>query len=177
MEKPKRRATVVLLMDKEGKVCLARKKQSIHHEKGEIGYSLGTYNGYGGKMDEGDVTIFDTAIRELKDESGVTASKEDLEFVSKVYFYTKKDDGIFEPFMEVSFFFLKKWSGVPIEGSEMGEPTFFNQEDIPYSEMMPADKVIFEKMFNGERKVYEVKLFGKKFTPEIKELNDFLLTV
>lgn len=177
MEKPKRRATVVLLINKVGKVCLARKKQEIHHENGSIDYSLGTYNGYGGKMDPTDETILDTAIRELYDESGVDAKKENLELVARVYFYLKKDDGGFEPFMDVCFFFLKSWSGDPKEGEEMGHPRFFNKADIPYDQMMPADKVVFEKMFNGERNVYEVKLFGKKFEPGIKELNEFLLTI
>lgn len=177
MEKPTRKATVVLLVDNESKICLARKKQPIHHENGEIDYSLGMYNGYGGKMEASDVTIFDTAIRELKDESGVVANKEDLELSSRIYFYMKNDDGSFEPFMDVFFFILRNWSGNPKEGSEMGPPKFFEQVDIPYDEMMPADKFIFEKIFTGERHVYEVKLLGKKVAPEIKELNDFLLTV
>ncbi len=174
MEKPTKKATVVLLIDGVGNICLARKKQAIHHENGSIGYSLGTYNGYGGKMEEGDTNIFDTAIRELLDESGVTASKKDLEIVARVYFYTKKDDGSFEPFMDVSFFFLKKWLSEPVEGEEMGAPTFFSVETIPYNEMMPADKHIFEKMFKGERNVYEVKLLGKKVEPEIKVLDEVL---
>ena len=36
-------ATVVLLVDQDGRICLARKKQAIHHEGGEISYSLGMY--------------------------------------------------------------------------------------------------------------------------------------
>lgn len=174
MEKPKRKASVVLLIDNDGKVCLARKKQSIHHENGEISYSLGTYNGYGGKMEDCDATIFDTAIRELKDESGVVADKENLDLVTRVYFYIKKDDGSFESFMDVSFFFLKVWSGNPEEGKEMGVPTFFTENTMPYDEMMPADKVFFKKMFEGERSVYEVKLLGKKVEPEIRALDESL---
>ena len=75
MELPTVQATVVLMMDKDGRVCLARKKQAIHHEGGAIFYSLGLYNGYGGKMDATDETILDTAVRELFDESGVLAQK------------------------------------------------------------------------------------------------------
>lgn len=173
MEKSFRKATVTLLIDKEGKVCLARKKKAIHNENGGIEYSLGLYNGYGGKIDEGDLTILDTAIRELEEESGVSASQENLELVSRVYFYLKREEE-FEPFMEVSFFFLKVWSGTPVEGKEMGEPTFFTRGEIPYNEMMPADKILFEKMLAGEFGVYEVKLFGKDIPPEITTLNESL---
>ncbi|MCF7844112.1 NUDIX domain-containing protein [Candidatus Gracilibacteria bacterium] len=174
MEKPTVKASVVLLVDKDGRVCLARKKQPIHHENGEISYSLGTYNGYGGKMEESDSTIFDTAIRELQDEADVFASKEDLKLVARVYFYLKKEDGSFEPFMDVSFFFLRTWYSDPKEGSEMGPPRFFEQVDIPYDEMMPADSIFFKKMFAGERSVYEVKLLGKKVEPEVKVLDEIL---
>ena len=174
MEKPTKKATVVLLMKGETEVCLARKKQAIHHENGEISYSLGTYNGYGGKMEKEDGDIFDTAIRELEDESGVYANKENLELCSRVYFYLKKEDESFEPFMDVSFFLLKSWIGEPEEGEEMGEPMFFEQDKIPYDEMMPADKIIFEKMFKGEKGVYEVKLFGKKVKPEVRVLEEEL---
>jgi hypothetical protein len=174
MEKPKIKATVVLMIDNEGSVCLAQKKQAIHHEDGSIDYSLGTYNGYGGKMEDIDSDIFDTAIRELQDESGVSASKEDLEIVSRVYFYIKKEDESFEPFMDVSFFFLNSWNGMPVEGREMGVPTFFSTEDIPYDEMMPADRIFFKEMFDGKRNVYEVKLLGKKVAPEIVVLDEII---
>lgn len=172
MEKPKRKATVVLLIDEKGNICLARKKQAIHHEDGEITYSLGTYNGYGGKMEEYDTTIFDTAVRELYDESGVVAKKEDLELVTRVYFYVKKEDESFEPFMDVSFFFVRVWEGKPKEGEEMGEPTFFDKEHMPYDEMMPADKALFEMMLQGKKGVYEVKLFGRTIQSEIRVLDE-----
>lgn len=175
MEKPTRKATVVLLINKRDEVCLSRKKQPIHHEGGSIEYSLETYNGYGGKQVTGDQTIFDTAIRELFDESGVVAIKDDLEYVARVYFYRNKEGEEFEPFMDVSFFFLREWSGVPKESVEMGAPTFFSQDAIPYNEMMPADKILFEKMFNGERGVYEVILFGKNIRPEVRLLDENLV--
>lgn len=176
MEKPTRKATVVLLINEAGEICLARKKQEIHHENGSINYSLLTYNGYGGKMEEEDSTIFDTAIRELRDESGVIACKENLELVARVYFYLKKEDGGFDPFMDVSFFFLRFWLGAPLEGKEMGVPTFFSRDTIPYDEMMPADKILFEKMLAGDLGVYRVKLLGKKMPPDVEMVNESLLS-
>lgn len=169
MELPTVQATVVLLIDKDGRICLARKKQAIHHDGGDISYSLGLYNGYGGKMDATDETILDTAARELFDESGVIAQKEDLEKILRVYFYISKE-GVLIPFMDVSFFLLRVWEGEPLEGLEMGVPKFFAQDDIPYNEMMPADRILFEKMFKKEFGTYHVELYGKNIPPLIKFL-------
>lgn len=168
-----KKATVVLLIDKEGQVCLARKKQPIHHDDGAIEYSLLTYNGYGGKMESYDESILDTAIRELFDESGVTASKEDVELMMRVYFYVQKE-GTHIPFMDVSFFFVRKWEGVPQEGDEMGPPLFFKQEEIPYEEMMPADNIFFKTMLRDEKGVYQVNLLGKGVIPEVFLLDEVL---
>jgi|JI10StandDraft_1071094.scaffolds.fasta_scaffold373710_2 ADP-ribose pyrophosphatase YjhB (NUDIX family) len=169
MELPSVQATVVLLMQSNGSVCLARKKQAIHHEDGEISYSLGLYNGYGGKKEMADVTIEDTAIRELFDESGVVAKKEDLKQILRVYFYIKKEERLI-PFMDVSFFLLHIWERGPQEGNEMGEPIFFAQDSLPYDEMMPADKVLFEKVFRGEKGVYEIVLSDRNSPPNVSLL-------
>jgi ADP-ribose pyrophosphatase YjhB (NUDIX family) len=63
-------ATVVFLK-KEDKIILAKKKQHIHVGEEKLDKSKETYNGYGGKFDENfDKDIDDTAIRELKEETG-----------------------------------------------------------------------------------------------------------
>lgn len=169
ISKPEVLATVVILIDKEGRVVLARKKKAIHHDTGEISYSLGLYNGYGGKMEEEDKTIERTAVRELYDESGVVGKEEDLEKCARVYFYIQKDEKDM-PFMDVTFYILREWSGVPIEGLEMGEPTFFAPDALPYGEMMPADKVLFERILGGEKGEYNVFLRGKGVDPVIEKI-------
>jgi hypothetical protein len=173
MEHSVKKATVTLLVDSGGAICLARKKQAIHHEGGTLEYSLGMYNGYGGKMEEFDSTIFHTAIRELHDEAVVSADVSDLKLVLRVYFFVMKD-GDSVPFMDVSFFFLYKWQGDPSESSEMGEPHFFQKNEIPYNEMMPADKILFETMFQGNGGVYEVHIFGSNSTPRVVRLDEEL---
>jgi 8-oxo-dGTP pyrophosphatase MutT (NUDIX family) len=175
MKKATTKATVVLLVDNKERICLARKKKKIHHSSEAIEYSLGMYNGYGGKMEDSDRTIFDTAIRELFDESGVIASSTDLELAARVYFYVINSSGdSIEPFMDVSFFFLRNWKGVPREGEEMGPAHFFIHDEIPYNEMMPADRILFEEMLSGKRHVYQVNLFGKDITPEVVMLDEVL---
>ena len=138
-------ATVVLLRDHEGKICLAQKKQPIHHAAGEISYSLGTWNGYGGKKETTDLTIEDTAVRELTDESGVVASKQDLVTCGHVFFFWPKNSGTVAD-MEVFFYFLDVWQGIPEEGSEMGAPQFFVTDEIPYEKMIGGDKVLLPKI-------------------------------
>lgn len=174
MQKSQVRATVVLLEDLYGRIALARKKQAIHHEGGSISYSLGLFNGYGGKMEETDATIEHTAIRELFDESGVRSKREDLHFALRADFSIKDKENSRVPFMSVSFYILSKWEGNPVEGREMGAPVFFEKDSIPYNEMMPADKALFEKIFSGERGVYSVYLPGKHEEPVIEKVDEEL---
>lgn len=173
MERPRIQASVVFLQDEDGRLCLARKKQPIHHDGGAIEYSLGLYNGYGGKMEDADEDIFDTAVRELYDESGVDVEWSDLSIMSRVYFYITKDE-VTTPFMTVSFFFVSAWGGEPKEGDEMGPPTFFAPSDIPYDAMMPADKILVSKMLEGKPFVAEVYLKGKGVEPDVVYINEAL---
>lgn len=174
MQKPKVQATVVLLVDTNGRVCLARKKQAIHHDNGEdISYSLGMYNGYGGKREQLDGSIEHTAICELAAEARVLADVKDLELVSRVYFWKpSKQTGELMPFMEVFFFLLHSWKGEPQEGREMGPPEWFFKDDIPYGEMMPADEEILTQIFLGEHSVAEVKLHGQGEVVEFTVLDE-----
>ena len=159
-----KKATVVILQNKQGEICLARKKQAIHSEEGRVEYSLGLYNGYGGKMEDYDETIEDTAKRELFDESSVKVEKADLEKRADITFILVKE-GVETPFMNVIFYIAKVWEGDPREGDEMGEPTFFKKEEMPYDEMMPADKVLFQKIFEGKIVAGDVVLHGKDKEP------------
>lgn len=201
-ENPKlTRATVVYLIDDLGRVCLAQMKKAIHkdaksikiNEKGDIAqeqieYSLGVYNGYGGKETEEDKkyamangiddSMLCTAIRELEEESGVKADHHDLKLVGVVNFYlidkSEYADGKMyeyykvegrDIFMNVYFYFLYKWEGVPSESKEMGMPVFYSEKDIPYHIMMPNDKFLLKKALMGEAIDSDVLLFGKDITP------------
>ena len=175
MKKPNSQATVVFLIDGEGKIGLARKKQVIHNDTGELSYSLLTYNGWGGKRESTDMSITHTAVRELAEEAGVSAKKEDLELVFRAYFHTKNKEGEgYSPFMDVSFYFLRRWTGVPTEGPEMGPPVFFDTESLPYHDMMPADMYLMKQAIAGICGVYEVTLHGKGNPPGITRLDEVL---
>ena len=153
-------ATVVYLMRGET-ICLAKKKQHIHTKDGkELDKSKLTWNGYGGKAEDEDESVRDTAIRELFQESGVIANKKDLIPCTRFNFFWPGNESVI-PNMDVYFFFLKIYEGDPKETDEMGPPKFFSPSDLPFNEMMPNDRVFFPKILNGEKLVADVFL-GKK---------------
>lgn len=155
-------ATVVFLR-KEGKIILAKKKDHIHIGEEKLDKSKETYNGYGGKFDEneGDKDIDDTAIRELNEETGkekgVSADKKDLQKIGEVKFFWPNNNSD-DPNMLVYFYVLEKYKGYPIETSEMFAPEEFDPKNIPYEEMMGADKEIIPKMFANEGGVLKFKV-------------------
>ena len=153
-------ATVVFLKDGIGRICLAPKKEDIHKAGEVLVGSRQKWNGYGGKQESGE-TILQTAIRELKDESGVCGKEKDLELIARISFFWPGNETI-APDMVVYFFFLSIFEGEPKEGErEMGTPQFFFPHEIPYHEMMPADKLFLPKLLAGEKIVWDVYL-GKK---------------
>lgn len=153
-------ATVVYLL-KDGKICLAKKKQHVHTKDGkELDNSKTTWNGYGGKSEDVDKTIRDTAIRELFDESGVVANNKDLIPVGRLNFFWPDNESDTSN-MDVYFFFLKTWKEEPKETNEMGEPFFFEFKNVPYHEMLPADKVFLPRLISKEVIIADV-FFGKK---------------
>lgn len=158
-------ATVVYLV-KSDAICLAVKKESIHVGKKKLKKSKRILNGYGGKREDGDVSARDTAIRELKQESGVDASPHNLIPAGRVRFFWHGNT-LKSPDMDVYFFFLGTWSGKPKETSEMGKPTFFKLDEIPYGEMMPADRVFLPKMLANEKVLADV-YFGDEYEGGIK---------
>lgn len=150
-------ATVVFLR-KDGKIILAKKKGHIHVGEEKLDKSKETYNGYGGKKEETDETIEDTAIRELCEESGgVEGKKEDLIKIGEVQFFWPGNESE-EANMFVYFYILEKYSGEPVETDEMYAPEAFILSDIPYDQMMGADKVIVPKMFEMKENIFKAKV-------------------
>lgn len=137
---------------KEDSVCLGYKKR---------GFGEGNWNGYGGKLEEGE-SIVDATIREMYEESSVIITEENLEQVAVVEFIF--EDG---KHLEVHTFFVRTWKGEPTETEEM-KPEWFTFPDIPYDKMWADDKYWFPRALAGE------KLRGKVWFDEtgkdIKEM-------
>lgn len=129
------KVTTICFLLRDNKVVLAMKKR---------GHGEGKWNGYGGKLNEGE-SVEDSAVREIKEESGIDIDKNILEKVAEIDFL---DDG------EISFhcpiFLIKEWSGEPIETDEMN-PKWFDVDKIPYNEMWSTDKIWMPLVFSGKK--------------------------
>ncbi len=126
--------TLVYLVT-EDSVCLGLKKR---------GFGEGNWNGYGGKLEAGE-SVADGSLRELNEESGVSASRNNLEQVAVVEFLF--EDG---KHLEVHTFFLRSWEGVPTETEEM-KPKWFAFDEIPYEKMWADDAYWFPRALRGEK--------------------------
>lgn len=115
-------------------VCLALKKR---------GFGEGNWNGYGGKVEEGE-SIEAATVREIKEESEVLVNEDDLEKVALV-------DFIFEDgkHLRVHTYFVRTWIGEPAETEEM-KPEWFSFDAIPYEKMWADDAHWFPLALKGE---------------------------
>lgn len=108
---------------------------------------VGLWNGWGGGVEEGE-TIREAAVRELREESSLSANKEDLKYLGAVTFHNKRDDGS-EFTVTVHIFFCYKWSGKLKAGRGMKNPSLKPIKNLPLDKMLPADKIWLPKTIVG----------------------------
>ncbi|XP_012614423.1 oxidized purine nucleoside triphosphate hydrolase [Microcebus murinus] len=128
--------TLVLVLQPQ-RVLLGMKKR---------GFGIGRWNGFGGKVLEGE-TIEDGAKRELWEESGLVVDT--LHKVGRVMFEFQGEPEL----MDVHIFCTDKVQGTPVESDEM-RPQWFPLDQIPFSDMWPDDCYWFplllqKKKFQG----------------------------
>jgi len=149
-------ATVCFLI-RGGQILLALKTKKI---------GQGCWNGYGGGIEPGE-SIRSATVRELFEESGVSALPSHLEKVAVIDFHNTKSDGT-RFICRVHFFLLSRWTGDPKATEEMSEPTWFRESDLPLKEMMPADKIFIPALLAGKKIVGTAHYgpFQKELTQE-----------
>lgn len=125
------------------------------------GFGAGRWNGFGGKVSEGE-TIEDAAKREIREEAGI--SVESLNKVGIIDFEFKGNPEIFQ----VHFFKAINFSGEPTEGEEM-RPQWWPIDEIPFNEMWPDD-IHWMPLFLGGKKFRGRFLFGESDVILEKEL-------
>lgn len=149
-------ATACFLV-KDNKILLGLKTKKI----GE-----GCWNGYGGGVEDGE-NVTEAAMRELKEETkGVVTFPEHLEKIAIVDFHNTKSDG--ETFVcRVYFYLVRYWRGEAQETEEMIKPTWFEIDNLPFDQMMPADKIWLPVALGGKKIVakayygpFQKKLIG-----------------
>jgi 8-oxo-dGTP diphosphatase/2-hydroxy-dATP diphosphatase len=96
------------------------------------GFGAGRWNGFGGKVNEGE-TIEQAAKREMLEEASI--STDNIKQLGVIDFYWKDKPDI----IEVNIFKADNFGGIPTESEEM-RPEWFDIKEIPFNQMWQDDK-------------------------------------
>lgn len=131
-----------LFMKKLLTLCIVHQDQKVLLGMKKRGFGEGRWNGFGGKVQEGE-TIEQAAKRELEEEAGIASDS--LERRGIIEFEFKGDPQI----LEVHIFYVSAFQGTIAESEEM-KPQWFLADEIPFHEMWPDDKFWFPLFLAGE---------------------------
>jgi 8-oxo-dGTP diphosphatase/2-hydroxy-dATP diphosphatase len=127
-------------------LCFLRRDEMVLLARKKRGIGVGSLNGYGGGIEEGE-TAEEAAVRELKEETGgktnnlrgIIINPKDLRQIAIVDFHNTKTDGT--TFVcRVYVYAAEKWLGRAEATEEMDEPTWYNIAALPLGDMMLADR-------------------------------------
>ena len=141
----------------DGRVLLGMKKR---------GLGVGRWNGFGGKVDEGE-SIEEAAIRELREEVQLVASN--LSKRGIIEFEFENDEKI----LEVHIFDVGKIDGEAQETEEM-KPQWFDTDKIPFESMWPDDEHWMPYFLSGKKfrgKVLFDRPSDTEYTSKILSMN------
>jgi 8-oxo-dGTP diphosphatase/2-hydroxy-dATP diphosphatase len=124
--------TLGFIIDK-GSILLGMKKR---------GFGQGRWNGFGGKVEQGE-SLENAAKREFLEESGIDVIS--LKEVGKIDFMFLEDGKE----MEVHVFIVTEYGGTLRETEEMF-PRWFEKDNIPYSDMWVDDEYWLPLLLRGE---------------------------
>jgi len=145
--------TTLVLIKKDSDILLGMKKR---------GFGEGFWNGFGGKVKEGE-SLEESAKRELLEEVGIEALS--LERIG-LFDFTFEDGKE----IEVNYFKVGKWKGEPTESEEMS-PKWFNENEIPFEKMWPDDAHWFPVFLRGVKFVGRAHFSGQNTIKHI-EMNE-----
>jgi mutator protein MutT len=134
-----RDATLVFLIKGEppDEILLGLKK---------AGFAQGKFNGFGGKVENGE-TIEKAAMRELREETGIRVSVQDLQRMAHLTFMFPAKP---EWDQVVHVFLARRWEGDPTETGEM-KPAWYKVSEIPIQNMWQDDPHWLPLVLRGKR--------------------------
>lgn len=124
-------------------LCLIQQGDKILLGKAKRGKGEGKWNGFGGKVEDGE-SIEDATKREVLEECGLVVS--DLEKVGVLDFTLPEEEKIWQ----VHIFKTVDFSGELIETEEM-KPQWFPALEIPFDSMWADDTYWFPLFLQGKR--------------------------
>jgi 8-oxo-dGTP pyrophosphatase MutT (NUDIX family) len=141
--------STLCFLRRDGQILLGMKKRD---------FGKGKWNGIGGKLEGGEEPK-PAALRELREEIGVSCAERDLEHVGLFEF--RSDNQELE--WDVNVFFVSQWQGEPTESDEM-LPRWFNESELPFDEMWPDDRIWFPHLLAGKtiKGVFRLDPTGKE---------------
>lgn len=112
------------------------------------GFGANRWNGLGGKIDpeKGDKDVFDSAIRESKEEAKIIPKNLIKVAIIDFHFPEAKKEWN----QQVHIFTFNEWKGEPEETEEM-RPEWFLIENLPYNEMWDDDKYWLPHVLEGKK--------------------------
>ena len=147
-----RKILTLCVIHKHPRVLLGMKKR---------GFGTGRWNGFGGKVGEGE-SIEEAAIREVREEAGVTIDPESFNFSKRgvIEFSFENDPKV----LEVHIFGCDGFRGEPRESEEM-KPQWFMVDEIPFAQMW-VDDLYWMPLFLQGKKFKGRFLFDKPATAD-----------
>ena len=137
---------MIISMKKQYTICVVHQDSRILLGLKKKGFGIGRWNGFGGKVESGE-NIEEAALRELREEAGLTAL--DMTKRGVIDFAFENDPKT----LEVHIFSATKFQGKPLESDEMS-PKWFDIKAIPFEQMWSDDihwlpMLLSEKLFKG----------------------------
>lgn len=117
----------------------------------KTGFGRGKYNGFGGKLENGETPAV-AAVRELAEECGIVAKETDLKVAGELTFLFPANPELNH---DVQLYLIEEWQGQPQETAEM-KPLWFEVTDIPYDEMWADDSYWLPAVLKGKKVSGEV---------------------
>ncbi len=128
--------TTLLLIVKENKILLARKKR---------GFGEGKLNGVGGKQQEGE-TIDETMVRETVEEIGVVPKNYNKMAIINFDEFVKGE----RTNVEMNIYLASDYDGKIQESDEMS-PEWFSLDQIPFNQMFADDSFWLPEILKGNK--------------------------